>query len=72
MEEKLKLCVRAVIPPRDLGLRRLMREYSVYKRVLIPRVKCLKCGYQTDADLVGAMNIALKALTATQMEGRLT
>jgi len=39
MEEKLKLCVRAVIPPRDLGLRRLMREYSVYKRVLIPRVK---------------------------------
>jgi len=34
--------------------------------------KCVKCGYQTDADLAGAMNIALKALTATQMEGRLT
>jgi len=33
--------------------------------------KCVKCGYQTDADLAGAMNIALKALTATQMEGRL-
>jgi transposase len=31
--------------------------------------KCLKCGYQTDADLVGAMNIALRALTDTQMEG---
>ena len=33
--------------------------------------KCLKCGYQTDADLTGAMNVALRALTATQMEGRL-
>ena len=31
--------------------------------------KCLKCNYQTDADLVGAMNIALRGLTATQMEG---
>jgi predicted RNA-binding Zn-ribbon protein involved in translation (DUF1610 family) len=37
--ETIRLCVRAVIPPRDLGSRRLMREYSVYKRVLIPRVK---------------------------------
>ena len=33
--------------------------------------KCQKCGYQTDADLAGAMNIAKRALTATQMEGRL-
>jgi transposase len=31
--------------------------------------KCLNCGYQTDADLVGAINIALRALTDTQMEG---
>jgi len=30
--------------------------------------KCLKCGYQTDADLAGAMNIALRAMTAPQME----
>jgi len=37
--ETVKLCVKAVIPPRDIGLRRLMREYNVYKRVLIPRVK---------------------------------
>ena len=35
----MKLCVRAVIPPRDSGLRKLMREYAVYKRVLIPKVK---------------------------------
>jgi predicted RNA-binding Zn-ribbon protein involved in translation (DUF1610 family) len=27
--------------------------------------KCLKCGYQTDADLAGAMNIALRALDGT-------
>jgi predicted RNA-binding Zn-ribbon protein involved in translation (DUF1610 family) len=39
MEEKLKLCVRAVISPRDLGLRKLMHEYNVYKRVLIPRIQ---------------------------------
>jgi transposase len=39
MEENIKLCVRAVIPPRDADLRKLMREYAVYKRVLIPKVK---------------------------------
>jgi len=33
------------------------------------RFKCLKCGYQADADVVGAMNIAKRALTAPQMEG---
>jgi len=33
--------------------------------------KCAKCDYQTDADLAGAMNIAKRALTATQMEGRM-
>jgi len=38
-EEKLKLTVKCVIPPRDIGLQKLMREYSVYKKVLIPRVK---------------------------------
>jgi len=27
--------------------------------------KCLKCHYQTDADLAGAMNIALKAFDGT-------
>jgi predicted RNA-binding Zn-ribbon protein involved in translation (DUF1610 family) len=30
--------------------------------------KCLKCGYQTDADLAGAMNIALKAFNGTADE----
>ena len=38
-ESTIKLCVKAVVPPRDVGLRKLMREYNVYKRVLIPRVK---------------------------------
>jgi hypothetical protein len=40
MENKstLKRCVRAVISPYDEGVRRLMREYTAYKRVLIPRV----------------------------------
>jgi predicted RNA-binding Zn-ribbon protein involved in translation (DUF1610 family) len=37
--ETLKICVSAVIPPTDQGLRRLMREYNTYKRVLVPRVK---------------------------------
>jgi transposase len=32
------------------------------------RFNCRKCGYQADADIVGAMNIALKA-TDAQMEG---
>jgi predicted RNA-binding Zn-ribbon protein involved in translation (DUF1610 family) len=32
------------------------------------RFKCLGCGYQADADIVAAMNIALKA-TDAQMEG---
>jgi hypothetical protein len=39
MENTIKFCVKAVILPSDAGLRRLMREYTVYKRVLIPRVK---------------------------------
>jgi len=39
MEDKIKLTVRAVIPPRDLGLRKLMREYKAYKKALIPRVR---------------------------------
>jgi len=39
MEETIKLTVRAVIPPRDLGLRKLMREYTAYKKVLIPKIK---------------------------------
>jgi predicted RNA-binding Zn-ribbon protein involved in translation (DUF1610 family) len=37
--ETVKLCVKAVIPPRDSGLHKLMYEYNVYKKVLIPRVK---------------------------------
>jgi transposase len=37
--ETVKLCVKAVIPPRDPGLQKLMHEYNVYKRVLISRVK---------------------------------
>jgi predicted RNA-binding Zn-ribbon protein involved in translation (DUF1610 family) len=32
------------------------------------RFTCQKCGYKADADIIGAMNIALKALTAPQME----
>jgi predicted RNA-binding Zn-ribbon protein involved in translation (DUF1610 family) len=34
-----KLTVKAVIPPRDMGLNKLMREYKVYKKVLIPKVQ---------------------------------
>jgi len=37
--ETIKFCVRAVIPPRDVGLGKLMREYMAYKKVFIPRVK---------------------------------
>jgi len=37
--EAIKLTVKAVIPPRDKGLRKLMREYKAYKKALIPRVK---------------------------------
>jgi predicted RNA-binding Zn-ribbon protein involved in translation (DUF1610 family) len=37
--ETIKLCVKGVISPRDIGLRKLMHEYTVYKRVLIPRIK---------------------------------
>lgn len=33
------------------------------------RFECLKCGYKADTDIVAAMNIGKKALTATQMEG---
>jgi transposase len=33
------------------------------------RFKCLKCGYQADADVVGAMNIAQKALDSFPYEG---
>jgi len=36
--ETIKITVRAVISPRDRGLRVLMREYKVYKRLIIPRV----------------------------------
>jgi transposase len=32
--------------------------------------KCQKCGYQTDADLAGAMNIALRALNRRPDGGR--
>jgi hypothetical protein len=39
MENTIKMCVKAVIPPRDAGLRKLMHEYSVYKRILIPKVQ---------------------------------
>jgi len=41
MEEKetLKITVKAVIPPRDGGLRVLMREYRNYKKVLILKVR---------------------------------
>jgi len=35
----IKLTVRAVIPPRDAGLRTLIREYKNYKKVLIPKVQ---------------------------------
>ena len=37
--ETIKLTVRAVIPPRDSGLKKLMREYKAYKKVFISRVK---------------------------------
>ena len=37
--ETIKLTVKAVIPPRDKGLRKLMREYANYKKVLIPKVQ---------------------------------
>jgi len=37
--ETIKITVKATIPPRDPGLRKLMREYTVYKKVLIPRVR---------------------------------
>jgi hypothetical protein len=37
--ETIKLCIKAVIPPRDEGLRKLMHEYIVYKKVLIPKVR---------------------------------
>ena len=37
--ETVKLCVKAVIPLHDPGLRKLMREYVLYKKVLIPRVR---------------------------------
>ena len=33
-----KITVRAAIPPRDKGLRHLMQEYKVYKKLVIPRV----------------------------------
>lgn len=39
MESTLKLCVKAVISPRDIGLRILQKEYASYKKVLIPRVQ---------------------------------
>jgi|GEM_PF-2486833 len=35
----IKITVKGVISPRDLGLGKLMREYVVYKKVLISRVK---------------------------------
>jgi len=35
----IKLTVRAVISPRDSGLRKLMQEYKAYKKALIPRVR---------------------------------
>ena len=38
-KEAVKLTVNAVIPPRDKGLQRLMREYQNYKKVLIPKVQ---------------------------------
>jgi transposase len=34
----LKRCVRAVVSPRDEGVKMLMREYAIYKEILIPRV----------------------------------
>lgn len=39
MEESIKITVKGVIPPRDAGLRKLIREYQKYKKVLIPRVR---------------------------------
>jgi len=38
-DETIKLTVKAVIPPRDKGLRKLMREYKAYKKALIPKVR---------------------------------
>jgi len=37
--ELIKVTVPAVIPPRDYGLRVLMKEYKAYKKALISRVK---------------------------------
>jgi transposase len=37
--ETIKLCVRAVIPPTDTGLQKLIHEYNIYKHVFIPRVR---------------------------------
>lgn len=39
MEETIKLCVKAVISPRDRDIRKLMREYEIYKKVLISRTQ---------------------------------
>jgi hypothetical protein len=36
--ETVKLTVKAVIPLHDSGLRKLMREYILYKRILMPRL----------------------------------
>jgi transposase len=44
-------------------------SYKDDKNRVGERFRCLKCGYQADADIVGAMNISLKALTDAQMEG---
>jgi len=38
-KETIKLTVKGVIPPRDSGLRELMREYANYKKVLIPKIQ---------------------------------
>ena len=37
--EKIKQTVKAVISPRDSGLRKIMHEYTIYKEVLIPKVQ---------------------------------
>jgi transposase len=44
-------------------------HYRDEKNRISERFNCVKCGYKADADIVGAMNIAL---TAAQMEGRMS
>ena len=53
--ETIKICVKATISPKDPGIRRLMCEYTAYKKILIPRVQ------QAVRQVVKDRNIAVYA-----------